>query len=290
MRLEAALARFGLSGPQPLAQTGTSTLWTVRQAGAALVVLKLLHPGETEEARGADYLQALDGQGAVRVLDRDGSAILMEHCPGPSLGDLARSGQDDAATEALCEVMATLHATRIAPLDLHPLAARFSPLTSFSLDGDLGEAAELARALLADPVPPVALHGDLHHDNVLSSPRGWLAIDPKGVLGDPAYETANAFRNPLGLGERLFDPARIERLAEQFSRRLGQPRDRVLGWAAAHCALSTRWSLEDGQDITEDLRLLPLLLNAARLRLRHASLSSNDKKPKARRRRPVDRC
>lgn len=262
MELELALARFRLSDPTPLARTATSRLWTVIRQDAEKAVLKLLHPGQTEETRGAAYLNALAGRGAVQVHAIDGPAILMEYCPGPSLGDLARSGRDAEATDILCDVIRTLHSARPDPTGLQPLAHRFAPLTSASLDGDLGKAAGLARALLADPVAPEALHGDLHPDNVLSSPRGWLAIDPKGVWGDPAYEAANAFRNPEGLGERLLDPDRLLRMAEQFSGKLCHPPQRLLGWAAAHCALSTRWALEDGQDITQDLRLLPLLLTA----------------------------
>ena len=187
----------------------------------------------------------------------------MEHCPGPSLGDLARSGRDNEANDILCNVIQNLHAAQPDPTGLEPLAHRFAPLTNASHDGDLGKAARLARDLLADPVPSVALHGDLHHDNVLSSPRGWLAIDPKGVRGDPAYEPANAFRNPEGLGELLLNPDRLQSMATLFSRRLGAPCHRLLAWAAAHCALSTRWALEDGKDIAEDLRRLPLLLAAA---------------------------
>lgn len=262
MQLDQCLSRWSLADPHLIARTATSTVWAVRQADGQRAVLKLLKPGQTEEARGAAYLQALAGQGAVQVYARDTRAILMEHCPGPSLGDLARAGQDDEATDMLCSVIQTLHAARPDPTGLEPLASRFAPLTTASLDGDLALAAGIARDLLANPAPAQALHGDLHHDNVLQSARGWLAIDPKGVWGDPAYEPANAFRNPEGLGERLFDPTRIERLADRFSHRLAQPQHRLLGWAAAHCALSTRWSLEAGQDITEDLRLLPLLLAA----------------------------
>lgn len=264
MELDQALARFQLSNPRPLARSATSRLWTVTRPDGEVAVLKLLHPGQTEEARGAALLQALAGRGAVRIHALDGPAILMEHCPGPSLGDLARSGRDDEATGILCDVIQTLHAVRPDPTGLEPLAHRFAPLTAARLDGDLGEAARLARSLLADPVPPVALHGDLHHDNILHGPRGWLAIDPKGVLGDPAYEPANAFRNPEGLGERLFDPARLQCMAGGVSSGLCHPPRRLLAWAAAHCALSIRWSLQDGRDISEDLRLLPLLLAAAR--------------------------
>ncbi len=259
----ALLALWQLTDPKRIADTPRATVWLVTRAKGQPAALKLLRPDQTEEDMGARYLAALDGQGAVRVLARQGDAILMEWCDGPSLGDLVRAGKDVKATDTLCDVIQTLHAVRPDHSTLEPLGLRFAPLTSASLDGDLAKAAQIARDLLAAPAPPVALHGDLHHDNILLGARGWLAIDPKGVAGDPAYETANAFRNPEGLGARLCDPVRIARLADQISRRLGYPADRLLGWAAAHCALSTRWSLNDGQSIAEDLRLLPLLLAAA---------------------------
>ncbi len=268
MHLDEALARFDLLRPAPLARTATGTVWTVRESGGGLAILKLIHPEETEELRGASYLQSLDGQGAVRVLQRHGTAILMEHCPGPSSGDLARSGHDDAATGILCDVIRTLLAARPDPTALDPLLARFAPLTDPALEGDVARAAAIARRLLADTVEVAALHGDLHHDNVLHSAPGWLAIDPKGVGGDPAYEPANAFRNPAGLGEHLFDPDRTQTMAARFSHSLGQSPKHLLGWAAAHCALSTRWSLQAGQDIGQDLRLLPILLAAWQARSR----------------------
>lgn len=140
---------------------------------------------------------------------------------------------------------------------------RFAPLTGTSFEGNLGTAARLARVLLDTSPTLQALHGDLHHDNILRSPRGWLAIDPKGVSGDPAYEPANAFRNPGGAGDLIFRPDRIARLADRFSQSLHQPRSRILGWAAAHCALSILWSREDGLDPSQDQRLLPILLAAA---------------------------
>lgn len=41
------------------------------------------------------------------------------------------------------------------------------------------------------------LHSDLHHENILSSERGWLAIDPKGVLGKREFEVTAFMRNPI---------------------------------------------------------------------------------------------
>lgn len=258
----ALLARWQLTTPQLVAKTPRATVWKVTRSNGQTAAMKLLRPEETVEARGFRYLTALNGQGAVRVLAEAEGAILMDWCDGPSLGDLARSGQDDAATTALCTVIQTVHAAPCDRAGLWRLTDHFAPLTAPALDGDLGKAAHLARALLADPTPVQALHGDLHHDNVLHTPRGWLAIDPKGVWGDPAYEPANAFRNPDGLGESLFDPARVQQLVDRFSSSLGHSPRRLLGWAAAHCALSTRWALETGRDISDDLRLLPILLSA----------------------------
>lgn len=120
----------------------------MQQANGRPAVLKHLHPGEEEEARGADYLQSLAGQGAVEVHARDGEAILMEFSPGPSLGDLARRGEDAEAADILCDVIRALHAARPAGTGLQPLGARFAPLTTPTLTGDLAAAARIV--LLTD--------------------------------------------------------------------------------------------------------------------------------------------
>src|SRR5438067_1309862 len=61
-----------------------------------------------------------------------------------------------------------------------------------------GQAEAIFAALLATQVAPVLLHGDLHHENILAAARQpWLAIDPKGVVGEPAYEAGALLRNPL---------------------------------------------------------------------------------------------
>ena len=41
------------------------------------------------------------------------------------------------------------------------------------------------------------LHGDLHHDNILTATREpYLAIDPKGLVGNRAYDVTAAMLNP----------------------------------------------------------------------------------------------
>src|SRR5690606_32629292 len=122
--------------------------------------------------------------------------------------------------------------------------------------------AGIALKLFDKPSAQLPLHGDLHHDNIMSSDRGWLAIDPKGLIGDPAYETANVFINPERGTEIAADPKRIAARADILSQRLGYTRKRILGWAAAHAALSACWDIEDGNAITVQLACLPQLLSA----------------------------
>lgn len=81
--------------------------------------------------------------------------------------------------------------------------------------------------MISTSPPPVALHGDLHHENILLGDR-WWAIDPKGLAGDPAYEAVAFLRNPLGapdLAARL--PHRLDVLAAG----LGCDPQRIAGWA-----------------------------------------------------------
>lgn len=47
-----------------------------------------------------------------------------------------------------------------------------------------------------DKISDKLLHGDLHHYNILKSESKWLVIDPKGVIGNPIYETAAFMYNP----------------------------------------------------------------------------------------------
>ena len=72
------------------------------------------------------------------------------------------------------------------------------------------------------------LHGDLHHENIMHGPRGWLAIDPKGVLGDPAFDAANWFYNPLNRMDLCLNPERIAFMAESFAGALRQDVPHIL--------------------------------------------------------------
>jgi streptomycin 6-kinase len=77
--------------------------------------------------------------------------------------------------------------------------------------------ADAARTLLSSPRDIGALHGDIHHDNILDfGPRGWLAIDPNRLCGERGFDYANLFCNP-----DMDDPSRsVAVVPERFQRRL----------------------------------------------------------------------
>lgn len=230
--------------------THSGRLLPVRRAGTP-AMLKLAT--EAEERLGGALMAWWDGEGAARVLARDEDALLLERAEGvASLAEMARGGRDDEACRILCAVADRLHAPRPKALpDLLPLDAWFRELwpAAAAQGGILARSAEAARALLAEPREVVTLHGDLHHDNVLDfGPRGWLAIDPKRLLGERGFDYANIFTNP-----DLADPSRpVATVPGRFARRLAVvteaarlERQRLLRWILAWTGLSAVWYLGD---------------------------------------------
>jgi streptomycin 6-kinase len=159
---------------------------------------------------------------------------------------------DDSATAIAIHALAVLHEpSSRPPLEaLEPLETRFAALFTLAAtvaDPLVAEAAQQAGALLRDQRDVQPLHGDFHHENLWLGPRGWLAIDPEGVMGDPAYDVANMFYNPLDRDDLRTDPARIGSMAGVFAAMLDRDVPTVLRWAFAHACLSAAWHLEDGE-------------------------------------------
>ncbi|MDB5613542.1 MAG: phosphotransferase [Devosia sp.] len=269
--LSRAMIRWSLTKSTPVAETPTSWIFRVEQNGRNFAAIKILKQLAIEDKRrGSALLNWYGGEGAATVFDMHGDTIFLEWLDGGTLGQPVRAGKDDEGTIAIATVVASLHRPRPdAPENLQPLRTRFQTL--FDTDvrvwphtaRDLyARASGIAFKMFDRPSAQIPLHGDLHHDNILSSDRGWLAIDPKGLIGDPAYELANVFINPADALNLAADPRRIAARADILAQRLAYSRKRILGWAAAHAALSACWALADGNAITTQLACLPNLLSA----------------------------
>jgi len=242
---EPYLKRWDLTPDGEAIITRSSRLLPVRQHGLA-AMLKVA--AEPEEKYGAALTAWWDGCGAARVLAHHGDGLLLERARGDlSLSHLARSGRDDEASRIICDVVAKLHAPRNKPLpELIALERWFAELEPGALahGGILRLCASTARTLLEAPQDVTVLHGDIHHDNILDfGTRGWLAIDPKRLLGERGFDYANLFCNPDF--DIAASPACFARRLAVVSEAAGLDRKRLLQWILAWAGLSAVWSLGD---------------------------------------------
>ncbi len=248
--LESYCVRWGLRPVNSAIETRTSTTLKVAYA-AGEAALKCAKPG-IDEASAAGILKWFGGAGSVRLLRHDRGAMLLEWIDGSPLSDLVRDGRDGDAAEILADVACRLHAPRSKPLAGVPsLERRMAPLLALRDTADplVQEAAALAGRLLETSNDKRPLHGDLHHDNILHhAERGWLAIDPKGVIGDPHYDLANALCNPVQHPEIVRDANRVETQARIFAGRLGLDARRLVSFAFCHACLAAIWCTQDGDD------------------------------------------
>ncbi|HEY0169660.1 MAG TPA: aminoglycoside phosphotransferase family protein [Pyrinomonadaceae bacterium] len=226
-----------------------------------------------------EALLAFGGRGAARLVDSDAArgALLLERLePGTHLTALCEV-DDEAATSAAAAVMRKLR--RATPHRPHPFPTVADWGRGFGrwrahFGGGTGpfprrlfeEAETLYAELLSTSAAPVLLHGDLHHGNILAAAREpWLAIDPKGLVGEPAYEVGALLRNPMPQLLRFPRPVQLtERRVARLSEELGLERARVRGWGLAQAVLSCWWAIEDGGELGESGLAVAEMLAATR--------------------------
>lgn len=242
------LKRWHLRADGTTLRTHSSRVLPV-MVGSTPAILKVAL--EDDEKHAGILMRWWDGEGAARVIASDGDALLLERANGTgNLGTMARNGQDDDATRVICQTIARLHAhsrQRPHPEGLLSLRDWFAalPPAAAHYRGTLCDCARLADALLKQQTDIVALHGDLHHGNILDfGPRGWLAVDPKYIRGERTYDYAKLFCGP---DERTaLRPGYFRHRLQLVTRTAGLDPDRLLKWIAAYAGLAAARSLIDG--------------------------------------------
>src|SRR5215212_9669766 len=149
----------------------------VRDDGTAVVV-KLGVPNPEQQTEIA-ALRLYDGRGIVQLLDADpalGVLLLERLTPGRPLAHMA---DDEQATAIAAQVMRQLWRP-VPPEHSFPSVARWAAglkRLRARFDGGTGplpaalvvQAESLFAELLGSMAAPVLLHGDLHHENILSA-------------------------------------------------------------------------------------------------------------------------
>jgi len=256
-----------------------------RQDGSeALLKLGVPNPELTSEIAA---LRIFNGRGAAHLLKADagGGAMLLEFVkPGTPLLEVT---DDKKATEIAALTMLQLW----RPIsDTEDLVKQFEPVKGQSTqdfvtierwasgiqrlrkkynDGTghfpkhlIEQAETLFAELIASSDHKVVLHGDLHHWNILAAQRQpWLAIDPKGVVGDPSFDVAAWMKNPIGsLPHWPNLKSVLARRLDQFKEILEFDRERLLKWSLAQSVLSAWWCVESNTDcMDEDLHIAHVL-------------------------------
>ncbi len=211
-RIDEASHRWGLVDIQPVENPSYNFVAFAEQhpSGAERsreVVLKIGVPNR-ELISEINALRLYAGQGAVRLLEADeprGMFLLERLQPGRMLSTLE---DDEQATFIAAQIMAQIRRPVPASHTFIYLRDWFDGLKELRVryNGGTGPLAshvvEMAEHILpdlfAEPYEPAVIHGDLHHFNILSSERGWLVIDPKGVVGPREYEVGPLLINPWG--------------------------------------------------------------------------------------------
>ena len=266
--VQQAAQRWQLDLGEPSQDAGAGFVCLARDGQDRPCVLKVAFPHD-EHLSGVQAMRIYDGRGCVRVLDtaEDDSQVLMERIvPGTQLHELR-----DEAEEAriVARVMRSLHRPPPTEHTLPPHSSWADKALRYIAASDVDESllpARLVRGLeetisdLASLHRPVVLHGDLHHENILSDSRQdqgdngqshWLAIDPKGLVGDPVLDVGRYIqnKNQHGADQAARTQLRLDVLAQE----LEEPAQRLRAAAAVDVIICMGWELEKPDIDVEDL-------------------------------------
>lgn len=269
--LSESCARWSLELEQPFEHLSYNLVIPGSKSDGTEIVLKLGVPCH-ELLTEAAALSLFGGAGAIRLLNHDatrGLLLLERVTPGTPIFKLQENRE---ATRTATTLMRRLwHHSLPAEHSFPSLTDWFRAFARLRerFDGGSGpfpaelisKAEDTFAELSATSDDNVLLHGDLHHANILcSEKRGWLAIDPKGIVGDPGYEVGSFMLNQLPGNSSEF--ATMEILGERlsiFSDELQISRERLARWAFCHAVLSAVWDFEEAAEWGDTIRLARIL-------------------------------
>jgi streptomycin 6-kinase len=228
------------------------------------VVVKIQGP-HGERVTELTALQLFNGGPLCRCLDADpglGVMLLERILPGDTLRTLQpRDAQLDIGCQILSTLPRPLTGDHGLPSYREWMSRAFSTVKREYSPGarltDLMEAAWQQYEQIDDGTSCL-LHGDLHHDNILSAGNGvWKLIDPQGVIGPPLMECGRFIQNhhpgpPLASeGEDRLDDHDLLRTMSIVARSVRRPVHDVAAALFVLHILSMCWGYEMGY--TQDL-------------------------------------
>ena len=221
--------------------------------GPAVLKVSFPHPGNVAEP---DAFAAWAGRGAVRLYERADEcfAMLLERAGARTLAQVRENDEVVRIAGRLSRRLAVP-----APSAGLPRLSDRAQEWERSLRRD---AAELTHALPRQTVeaalatlreiggvqPELMVHGDLHPRNILAAGREpWLAVDPKGYVGDPAYDGGTLLKVHVFalLEEDDLDKAVLHSV-NLFADAAGVEVERVRRWAQFQAVEGAFWGRRHG--------------------------------------------
>jgi streptomycin 6-kinase len=253
--IEELSARWQLRLGEPFAAMAYNYVAPASRVDGSAVVLKISPPAG-EYADQALALRSFAGRGVSLLLEDwpEKQAMLIERLqPGHFIFDLE---DDEVATREAAKVMRQMWTEPPAQNNLSTVRGwgegfkrvrELSKMGKESFPQELLDRAEgVYFDLLSSNGPDRLLHGDFHHWNLISAQRQpWLAIDPKGLVGEAEYDLGAWLRNAFPADESIESlKAYTTRRINQFSAELGFDRQRVRAWGYSQSVLSAAWDYE----------------------------------------------
>lgn len=254
--IEEVSTRWGLTDVQPVPNLSFNFVaFAKRDDEDVILKMGVPNPELTSEMTA---LKLFNGDGACQLLEHDeerGFLLLERLKPGKMLVELE---DDDERTIIAAEVMSKLWREVPNENKFIKLSNWFNGLKKIRphFDGGLGPFPKVLLEKVESFLPELfadtdvkLMHGDFHHYNILSSERGWIVIDPKGVIGPAGYEIGPLMLNPWSsISDGTSFKVQAERRVSILAERLGWEREKIIHWATAHAVLSAWWSIEDNME------------------------------------------
>lgn len=223
-----------------------------RAEGTAALKVSFPHPGNVHEP---DAFAAWGGRGAVLLHERDEErfAMLLERAQASTLAEVEDSDEVAAVAGRINRRLAIP-----APPGL-PRLREHADAWEEQLRKDAGELTHTMSHYVVDAAvatvrelghvqPATVIHGDFHARNILRADREpWLAVDPKGYAGDPAYDGGTLLKaRALTLLEADDLHTAVHRLLDVFAEAAELDRERAQRWAQLHAAQAAFWGRRHG--------------------------------------------
>lgn len=244
------LNKWELELISPVENLSYNYILQVKDAAGTPAILKLGIAGDSVENE-IRTLHLYDGNGCVKLLKEDakGGAMLLEHLlPGIML---VPEKDEKLAVKHFAQVWKTIR--RPAPPNannqsiaewIKAFDLRTSSISSQHIQQAKAYFTEIMNASTGEEL----LHGDLHHENILyDHTRGWVAIDPKGVIGDRYFDVIAFLTNQLFHKENPKEV--LQKRVDLLCEALEFDKERLLKAGFVMSMLFTCWGIEDNDSI-----------------------------------------